>query len=99
MDVILGPLFRLIIAVIDIYIWIVVVGVIMSWLIAFNVINTSNRFVYMVADFLYRATEPALGRIRRFIPNLGGFDLSPVVLILFLYFLEDVLIRIMMRFG
>lgn len=98
MDVILAPLLRLIIAVIDIYIWVVVVGVIMSWLISFNVINTHNRFVYLAADFLYRVTEPALGRIRRFLPNLGGFDVSPVVLILGLYFLEDVLIQVMMRF-
>ena len=97
MEVIIGPVFRLVIAVIDIYIWIVVIGIIMSWLVAFNVINTSNRFVYLLADFFYRATEPALRPIRNLLPNLGGFDVSPIVLILLLYFLEDILFQVMMK--
>jgi YggT family protein len=99
MEVILGPLARLVIAIVDIYIWIVVIGVIMSWLVALNVINTSNRFVYLLADFLYRVTEPALKPIRNLLPNLGGFDVSPIVLILALYFLEDILIQVMMKLG
>jgi YggT family protein len=94
MDVIAGPVFRIVITVIDLYMWVVIIGVIVSWLIHFNVINTSNRFVYLVVDSLYRVTEPVLGRIRRFLPNLGGIDLSPLVLILALILLRDVLIQV-----
>jgi YggT family protein len=82
-------LFNLIATVITIYIYVLVASAIVSWLVAFNVINTNNRFVYMVGDFLYRVTEPALRPIRRFIPLLGGVDISPVVLILILVFLRD----------
>ncbi len=70
--------------VIDLYMWVVIVWVIMSWLISFQVVNTRNRFVYVVSDFLHRLTEPALRPIRRFVPNVGGLDLSPLVLILIL---------------
>jgi YggT family protein len=63
----------------------------MSWLVAFNVLNTRNRFVYQVGDMLYRLTEPALRPIRRVLPNLGGIDLSPVVLILLLVFIRSLL--------
>ena len=65
--------------VINLYIWIIILQVVMSWLIAFNVINTNNRFVYLVGDFLYRLTEPAMRPIRRILPNLGGIDVSPVI--------------------
>ena len=65
-----------------------IIAVIMSWLVAFNVINTHNRFVYTVNDFLYRVTEPALRPIRRFVPQLGGVDISPIVLILLLWFVQ-----------
>ena len=82
-------LFNLIATVITIYIYVLVASAIVSWLVAFNVINTSNRFVYMLGDFLYRVTEPALRPIRRFVPLLGGVDISPVVLILLLVFLRD----------
>jgi YggT family protein len=86
------PLIRFIILVIDLYIWIVIAGAILSWLIAFNVVNTHNRFVYQVADLLYRLTEPALRPIRNILPNLGGIDISPVILILFLLFIRDVVL-------
>jgi len=79
--------------VIGLYITLVIVQVVLSWLVAFNVINTGNRFVYMVGDFLYRITEPALKPIRRLLPTMGGIDLSPVVLILGLYFLQILLRR------
>ena len=79
-------LLGLIDAVVSIYIWIVIIQVVMSWLVAFKVINMSNQFVYAVSNALYRLTEPVLGRIRRFLPNLGGIDISPVILILLLYF-------------
>jgi YggT family protein len=68
--------------------------VITSWLINFNVINTSNRAVYMIVDVLYKLTEPALRPIRRILPNMGGLDLSPVVLILILWFIRDLLFDI-----
>jgi YggT family protein len=86
------PLIGFIVLVIDLYIWVIIAGAILSWLIAFNVVNTQNRFVYTVADMLYRVTEPALRPIRRFLPNLGGIDISPVILILFLLFIRDVVL-------
>lgn len=89
----MNALFWLIDQVIGLYITLVIVQVVLSWLVAFNVINTRNRFVYMVGDFLYRITEPALKPIRRLLPNMGGIDLSPVVLILGLYFLRVLLLR------
>jgi YggT family protein len=86
------PLIGFIVLVIDLYIWVVIAGAILSWLIAFNVVNTQNRFVYSVADMLYRITEPALRPIRRLLPNLGGIDISPVILILILLFIRDVVL-------
>ena len=77
--------------IITIYIWILILAVVISWLISFNIVNTSNRFVAVAAEFLFRATEPALRPIRRVLPNLGGLDISPVILILLLYFLRDLL--------
>lgn len=85
-------LFNLITTVISLYIWVLIISAVMSWLIAFNVLNTHNRFVYTVMDFLYRVTEPALRPIRRFVPSLGGVDISPVVLILLLIFIRDFLL-------
>ncbi|HET9572402.1 MAG TPA: YggT family protein [Methyloceanibacter sp.] len=86
------PLIGFIVLVIDLYMWVVIAGAILSWLIAFNVVNTNNRFVYQVADMLYRLTEPALRPIRNVLPNLGGIDISPVILILFLLFIRDVVL-------
>jgi YggT family protein len=86
------PLIGFIVLVIDLYIWVVIAGAILSWLIAFNVVNTQNRFVYSVADMLYRITEPALRPIRSILPNLGGIDISPVILILILLFIRDVVL-------
>ena len=77
--------------VIGIYMWCLIIVVAMSWLTSFNVINTQNRLVYQVYDFLYRITEPALRPIRRWIPDLGGIDVSPVVLILLLVFGRNLL--------
>jgi YggT family protein len=73
------------------YEFIVIAWVILSWLISFNVINTHNRIVYLISDFLYRVTEPALGPIRRILPNFGGIDISPIILILIIYFIRDFL--------
>ena len=77
--------------IIGLYMWCLIIVVIMSWLTSFNVINTQNRFVYQVYDFLYRIPEPALRPIRRWIPDLGGIDVSPVVLILLLVFVRNLL--------
>jgi YggT family protein len=77
--------------VINIYIWMLIIWAILSWLVAFNVINTSNRLVYTIGDFLNRITEPALRPIRRIVPNLGGIDISPMILILLLIFLRNLL--------
>ncbi|WP_022728537.1 YggT family protein [Fodinicurvata sediminis] len=84
-------LFSILDLVINIYIWILIGSAVLSWLVAFNVVNTSNRVVYMIGDFLYRATEPALAPIRRILPNLGGIDISPMILILLLIFLRNLL--------
>ena len=89
----MNALFWLIDQVIGLYITLVIVQVVLSWLVAFNVVNTRNRFVYLVGDFLYRITEPALAPIRRLLPSMGGMDLSPVVLILGLYFARVLLLR------
>lgn len=103
MDVILGPLVAIIGIVIDLYIWAILISAVLSWLVAFNIVNTQNKFVYMVGDFLYRITEPLLGRIRgflrRILPSLGSFDMSPIVAILGLVFLKDVLIRFYMKIA
>ena len=87
----MGSLLILIDTLISLYIWMIIISIVLGWLIAFNVVNTYNQFVSTVRDFLYRATEPALGPIRRFMPDLGGFDISPVVLILLLYFFRNLL--------
>ena len=76
-------------SVISIYIWILIINAILSWLIAFNVLNTSNRLVYSLLDVSYKMTDPLLRPIRNFLPNLGGIDISPVVLILLLMFARN----------
>ena len=82
---------KLIDTAIDLYTWVVIASAIMSWLVAFGVVNTRNQFIRMVVDFLYRVTEPALRPIRRVLPNLGGVDISPVILLLLLFFLRNLL--------
>ena len=77
--------------VVDIYIWVLIASAILSWLVAFDVVNRRNRFVYAIGDYLYRVTEPALRPIRRFVPSLGGIDLSPMILILGLIFIRSLL--------
>ena len=91
--IILDPLLIILLWLIRAYIWVIIIGVILSWLIAFNVVNSYNRFVFLVQDFTNRLTEPALRPIRRFLPNVGGIDISPIILILGLWFLEMVITR------
>lgn len=77
--------------VVGLYIWILIINAIISWLVAFNVLNTSNRFVYSILDVSYKLTDPVLNYIRRFLPNLGSIDISPIVLILGLMFLRNLI--------
>ena len=70
------------------YSYVVIANVILSWLVAFNIINTGNRFVYSVLDFTYRMTEPFLSRIRALLPNLGAFDISPVILLMLIWIMQ-----------
>ncbi len=78
-------------SVVTIYIWILIINVLLSWLIAFNVLNTSNRLVYSLLDISYKMTDPLLRPIKNFLPNLGNIDVSPVVLILLLMFLRNLI--------
>ena len=80
--------------VISLYIWILIINAIISWLVAFNILNTSNRFVYSVLEVSYKLTSPALNFIRRYLPNLGSIDISPVILILGLMFLRNFVFEI-----
>lgn len=75
----------------SIYTWIIIASAVFSWLYAFNVVNSGNRFVGMVGEFLYKATEPALRPIRRVLPDLGGIDVSPIVLLLLIFFLRSLM--------
>ena len=80
--------------VITLYVYILIASAILSWLVAFNVVNTRNPIVDRIGDFLYRVTEPALRPIRNILPNLGGIDISPIILILLLFFLRNLLFEI-----
>lgn len=77
--------------VLDLYVWLLIASAILSWLIAFNVVNTRNAFVSAVGEFLYRITEPLLRPIRQFLPNFGGLDISPIILILIIMLLQRVI--------
>ena len=81
-------IFYLVLQILKIYTYVVIANVVISWLIAFNILNTSNRFVYSILEFTYRLTDPFLNRIRRFLPNLGAFDISPIILLLLILFIE-----------
>ena len=81
-------IYYLALQVLKLYSYVVIGYVILSWLVGFNIINTSNRFVYAILDFTYRLTEPILNKIRRFLPNLGALDISPIILLLLIWFIE-----------
>jgi YggT family protein len=81
-------LFLVIDLVLQLYIWLLIASAVLSWLVAFNVVNTRNQFVAMAGDFLYRITEPLLRPIRNMLPNLGGLDISPIILILIIIFIR-----------
>ena len=81
-------LFYLILQILKLYSYVVIANVVISWLIAFNVLNTQNRFVYSILEMTHRLTDPILKRIRRFLPNLGSLDISPIILLLLIWFIE-----------
>ena len=87
-------IFILLDSVITIYLWVIIINALLSWLVAFNILNTQNRFVFSVLDVTYKLTDPVLNKIRKFMPNLGTIDISPVVLILVLMFLRNLVFEI-----
>jgi YggT family protein len=84
-------IFRTIDFALEIYIWIIIASAVFSWLHAFNIVNSRNQFVASVGEFLFRVTEPALRPIRRFLPDLGGIDISPIVLFIIIYFIRQLM--------
>ena len=87
-------IFILLDSIITIYLWIIIINAILSWLVAFNVLNTQNRFVFSILDTTYKLTDPASNKIRRFIPMFGSIDIAPVILILILMFLRNLIFEI-----
>jgi len=83
----------IVLLVLQIYIWLLIASAVLSWLVAFNVVNTRNQVVATIGDFLYRITEPVLRPIRSAMPNLGGIDVSPIIVILLILLLENVIVR------
>ena len=81
-------IFYLVLQILKLYSYVGIANVIVSWLIAFNVLNTQNRFVFAILEFSYKLTEPFLNKIRRFLPNLGSLDISPIILLLLIWFIE-----------
>ena len=84
----MSAIFYLVLQILKLYSYVVIANVIISWLIAFNILNTQNRFVYSILEFTYRLTDPILNKIRRFLPNLGSLDISPIILLLLIWFVE-----------
>ncbi len=81
-------IFYLVLQILKLYSYVVIANVVASWLIAFNILNSQNRFVYSILELTYRLTDPFLNRIRRFLPNLGTLDISPIILLLLIWFVE-----------
>jgi len=81
----------IVLIVLDLYVWLLIASAILSWLIAFNVVNTRNQFVSSIAEFLYRITDPVLRPIRNLMPDLGGLDISPIILILIIMLIQRII--------
>ena len=88
-------IFLLVDSIINIYIWLIIINAILSWLVAFNILNTQNRFVFAILNATHQLTDPVLNKIRRYIPNLGSLDISPVVLILLLIFIRNLFFELL----
>lgn len=97
MDIVLVPLMQVLLLVIQLYVWALIISAILSWLVAFNIVNPYNQFVATVGGALERITEPALRPIRRLLPAMGGIDLSPLVLIIGLFFVRGVIEQMLFR--
>ena len=89
----MNSLLGLIIQIINLYKFVLLIYIITTWLISFNIINTSNRFVYTAMDFLYRLCEPSLRLVRKYVPNFGNIDVSPIIVYLLLWFIQSLLIE------
>ncbi len=89
----MNSLLALIIQIINLYKFVLLIYIIVTWLISFNIINTSNRFVYTAMEFLYRLCEPSLRLVRKYVPNLGNIDISPIIVYLLLWFIQSLLIE------
>ena len=87
-------IFVLLDSVITIYLWVIIINALLSWLVAFNILNTQNRFVFTVLDTTYKLTDPVLNKIRRFVPTFGSIDISPIILILGLMFLRNLVFEV-----
>ena len=87
-------IFILLDSIITIYLWIIIINALLSWLVAFNILNTQNRFVFSILDATHKMTDPALNKIRSFIPTFGSIDISPVILILLLMFLRNLVFEL-----
>jgi len=87
-------IFILLDSFISIYLWVIIINALLSWLVAFNILNTQNRFVFSVLETTYKLTDPVLNKIRRFVPTFGSIDVSPVILILALMFLRNLVFEI-----
>ena len=81
-------IFYLALQILKLYSYVVIANVVISWLVSFNILNTQNRFVYSILDLSYRLTEPMLNKIRRFLPSMGTLDISPVILLVLIWFLQ-----------
>lgn len=99
MSPLINAVLSMVLLVLNLYMWVLIGSAVMSWLVAFNVINTRNRVVYTIGDMLYRLTEPVLRPIRRVMPNLGGLDLSPMVVVLIILFAQRLIINYAVYFG
>ena len=87
------PIIETLLFVLNIYWWIIILAAVFSWLYAFNVVNPRNQVVSTIGNFLFRITEPALRPIRNMLPNLGGIDISPIILLLVIFFIQSVITR------
>ena len=88
-NALIAALLEMVYYILDFYVWVLIISAILSWLVAFNIINTQNRLVQIIGDFTYRLTEPVLRHIRRVLPPMGGLDLSPLALIFIIMFLQS----------
>ena len=93
MLILLSQILMLLYTIISFYIWLLIAQAILSWLVAFSIVNTQNKLIYLIGDFLYKITEPTLKPIRKLLPDFGGIDISPVILIIILIFFRDLLYK------